>query len=171
MPERTLRISPVTGIRVDPVLTAVLLAEMLAPSDELWLVSPWISDVPALDNSRGDYDTLFADPSARVYPLSTALGKIEVGGAHLTVVTRPVDHNRSFLDRLRRVSAPERLTVIEHPDVHEKTLCGRSWILTGSMNFTKRGMQINDEAVRYEVGETSAAQARVDLAHRWRNRS
>jgi len=169
--ERTLRTSPVTGIRIDPVLTAVLLAELLAPSDELWLVSPWISDVPALDNSRGDYDALFADPSARVYPLSAALGKIVVGGARLTVVTRPIDHNQSFLDRLRRLSTPERFTVIEHPDVHEKTLCGRSWILTGSMNFTMRGMQINDEAVRYEAGEMAAAQARVDLAHRWRDRS
>ena len=34
MLERTLRTSPVTGIRLDPVLTAVLLAELLAPSDE-----------------------------------------------------------------------------------------------------------------------------------------
>ena len=44
--ERTLRTSPVTGIRVDSVLTAVLLAELLKPSSEIWLVSAWISDVP-----------------------------------------------------------------------------------------------------------------------------
>ena len=53
MLERTLRTSPVTGIRLDPVLTSVLLAELLTPSDELWLVSAWISDVIAIDNSPG----------------------------------------------------------------------------------------------------------------------
>ena len=72
--ERTLRTSPVTGIRLDPVLTAVLLAELLAPSSELWLVSAWISDVQAVDNTRGDYDSLFDDASARVYHLSEILG-------------------------------------------------------------------------------------------------
>jgi hypothetical protein len=36
------------------------------------------------------------------------------------------------------------------------------------MNFTVRGMQINDEAVTYSVNEGSAARARMDLTHRWR---
>ena len=171
MPERTLRTSPVTGIRVDPVLTAVMLAELLSPSDELWLVSPWISDVVTIDNSRGDYDALIADASARVYPLSEILALIADAGARLTVVTRPAGHNIPFLDRLRDRAALQRLTVITHPDVHEKTLCGGSWLLTGSMNFTLRGMQINDEAVTYNVSQAAAARARIDFAHRWKERS
>jgi hypothetical protein len=168
MPERTLRISPVTGIRVDPTLTSIMLAEVMAPSDELWLVSPWISDITTLDNSCGDFDALIADPSARIYPLSEVLALIVSAGAHLTVVTRPDDHNTHFLGRLRDRATSQRLTVITHPDVHEKTLCGRSWLLTGSMNFTVRGMQVNDEAVTYSVNEASAARARMDLTHRWR---
>jgi phosphatidylserine/phosphatidylglycerophosphate/cardiolipin synthase-like enzyme len=169
MLERTLRTSPVTGIRLDPVLTAVLLAELLTPSDELWLVSAWISDVAAVDNTRGDYDSLFADASARVYHLSEILALLTVSGTDLTVITRPAVHNNAFLARLRRRAEPGRLTVVQHADVHEKTLCGKNWLLTGSMNFTLRGMQVNDEAVTYKVSEATAAQARIDFARRWRD--
>ena len=169
MLERTLRTSPVTGIRLDPVLTAVLIAELLAPSEELWLVSAWISDVIAIDNTRGDYDMLFFDASARSYHLSEVLALLTVGGANLTVVTRPAEHNDTFLARLHRRADPPRLTVIRHADEHEKTLCGSNWLLTGSMNFTIRGMQVNDEAVTYKVSEAAAAQARIDFTRRWRD--
>jgi hypothetical protein len=168
MQERTLRTSPFTGIRLDPVLTSVLLAELLAPSEELWLVSAWISDVAGVDNTRGDYDSLFADASARIYHLSEILGLLTVSGSNLSVITRPAAHNNTFLNRLRLRADQHRLTVIQHPDVHEKTLCGRNWLLSGSMNFTQRGMQVNDEAVTYQVSDAAAAQARIDFARRWR---
>ena len=167
--ERTLRTSPVTGIRLDPVLTAVLLAELLAPSDQLWLVSAWISDVIAVDNTRGDYDSLFADASARAYHLSEILALLTVSGTDLYVISRPAEHNSAFLARLQRRADSERLTVIRHADVHEKTLCGKDWVLTGSMNFTLRGMQVNDEAVTYKVSEAAAAQARIDFVRRWKD--
>jgi hypothetical protein len=157
----------VTGIRVDPVLTAVLLAELLTPSPDIWLVSAWISDVPALDNSRGDYDSLIADASARVYQLSEILGMITERGTRMTVVTRDVAENDSFLARLSRAAIPERLRVIRSSDTHEKTFCGADWLLTGSMNFTVNGMTVNDEFVTYKLDGTAAAQARIDLTHRW----
>jgi hypothetical protein len=169
MLERTIRPSPVTGIRVDPVLTAVLLAELLTPSSELWLVSAWISDVPAVDNTRGDYDSLFPDAAARTYSLSEVLGLLTGSGAMLTVITRPDERNSRFLARLKHRANQHRLQVIEDPDIHEKTFCGQDWLLTGSMNFTRRGMQFNDEAVTYKVSEAAAAQARIDFTHRWRD--
>lgn len=165
--ERTLRTSPVTGIRVDPILAAVLLAELLTPSPEIWLVSAWVSDVPAVDNSRGSYDSLIIDASARVYQLSEILGLLTDRGSRLTVVTRDVPDNNSFLGRLGRLAVPERLHVIRSPDTHEKTFCGSDWLLSGSMNFTVNGMTVNDEFVTYKLDGTAAAQTRIDLAHRW----
>jgi hypothetical protein len=165
--ERTLRTSPVTGIRVDPILTAVLLAELLTPSPEIWLVSAWISDVPTVDNSRGNYDSLIANASARVYQLSEILGMLTERGSRLTVVTRDVPENNPFLIRLGRVAITERLRMIRSPDAHEKTFCGGDWLLSGSMNFTINGMTVNDEVVTYKLDSVAAAQARIDLAHRW----
>lgn len=168
MLERTLRISPVTGIRVDPVLTAVLLAELLTPSSEIWLVSAWISDVWVVDNSRGDYDSLFGDAVARVYQFSEVLALLTEHGSRLIVVTRDVPENNSFLTRLGRAAVAERLDVIRSPDAHEKTFCGEDWLLSGSMNFTMNGMTVNDEVVTYKLDKTAAAQTRLDLAYRWK---
>lgn len=165
--ERTLRTSPVTGIRMESVLTAVLVSEFLAPSPALWLVSAWISDVPAVDNSRGDYDSLIIDASARVYQLSEILGLLTHQGAHLTIVTRDVPENGSFLARLKHGTAEGRSHVIYGADAHEKTFCGDDWLLSGSMNFTINGIAVNDEAVTYRLDRAAAAQARLDLKHRW----
>jgi hypothetical protein len=163
--DRTMRTSPVTGIRIDSVLSAVLLAELLTPSSEIWLVSAWISDVPAVDNSRGDYDSLFGDAVARVYQLSEILGLITERGAQLAVVTRDVPENDSFLTRLGRVAVPERLYVIRSPDAHEKTFCGSDWLLSGSMNFTINGMTVNDEAVTYRLDAAAAARKHSPVWH------
>jgi hypothetical protein len=165
--ERTLRTSPVTGIRVDSVLTAVLISELLDPSPELWLVSAWVSDVPAVDNSGGDFDSLIIDASARVYQLSEILGQLTRQGSHVIVVTRDIPENGSFLARLDRAVEDGRLHVIYGADAHEKTFCGRDWLLSGSMNFTVNGMAVNDEAVTYRLDRAAAAQARLDLKHRW----
>ena len=112
---------------------------------------------------------LFADASARAYHLSEVLALLTAGGANLTVVTRPAEHNDTFLARLaqpRRTRAadgdPARRRAREDP-VRE------DWLLTGSMNFTMRGMQVNDEAVTYKVSEAAAAQARIDFTRRWRD--
>jgi phosphatidylserine/phosphatidylglycerophosphate/cardiolipin synthase-like enzyme len=167
MPDRLIRTSGTTGISAEPILTTILVSELLHPSPELWLVSPWISDIDSLDNTRGDFDTLFLDPVARTYSLSQVLAQLTQAGTTLNVVSRPDDHNRTFLDRLRRQAHADRLNIVDHPDVHEKTLCGRRWLLTGSMNFTARGLLVNDESVTYRIDEQAAAHARMDFNHRW----
>ena len=40
------------------LLSSVFLAELLAPSKCLWIVSPWISDVPLIDNSADSIEPL-----------------------------------------------------------------------------------------------------------------
>ena len=152
---------------MDSVLTAVLLAELLEPSREIWLVSAWISDVSAVDNSRGDYDSLFGDAVGARLPV--------VGDPRLDHSARcPTDcrdanvpENGSFLARLDRCRRGAS-AVIRSPDAHEKTFCGSDWLLSGSMNFTINGMTVNDEAVTYRLDGAAAAQARIDFAHRWR---
>ncbi|MEU2661925.1 phospholipase D-like domain-containing protein DpdK [Micromonospora sp. NPDC007220] len=165
--ERVVRTGRTTGLRIDTVLATILTAELVAPSDQLWLVSPWISDVPAIDNTSGSYDSVFVDPSNRLYTLSEILSLLTASGARVTVVVRPDPHNVTFLDRLRRDAIQVNLRVLEHEDVHEKTFCGDGWILTGSMNLTMRGMQINDEAMTYKVGAEAAGTARLDFRHRF----
>ncbi|MGW8943693.1 phospholipase D-like domain-containing protein DpdK [Streptomyces koyangensis] len=167
---RTVRTGARTGLSIDSMLSAAVMAEMLSPSSDLWLVSPWITDVQVIDNSHGTYDALFGDVPPGGWRLSDALLRIAGAGTRVHVVTRPDPHNDPFL---RRIEAPELVNLFVHrdPDVHEKTLCGQDWILTGSMNYTVRGMAKNDELVTYNVGGPDAGQARLDLAQRWRSSS
>jgi phosphatidylserine/phosphatidylglycerophosphate/cardiolipin synthase-like enzyme len=164
---RTIRIGDGTGIRIRPLLRSLLLAELLSPSPQLWLVSPWITDVDVIDNAAGEFDAAFGDDSITVCRLSDALGRICADGAELHIVTRPDRHNDQFVERLTAVVPSTRLTVSHAPEVHEKTFCGRDWMLTGSMNFTIRGLVVNDEAVLYSVGGAQPGQARLDLERRW----
>ncbi|MET8613385.1 phospholipase D-like domain-containing protein DpdK [Streptomyces cellulosae] len=165
---RTLRTGAKTGLSVDSMLAAALMAEMINPSRELWLVSPWITDVRVIDNRHGSFDALFGDVPPSSWRLSDALLRIAGAGSHVYIITRPDSHNEAFL---RRIEAAELDTVHvrRDADVHEKTLCGQEWLLTGSMNYTVRGMAKNDESVTYKVGGPDAGQARLDLARRWRS--
>jgi len=165
--ERVVRISGSTGVRVDGLLATALLSELLTPSRHLWLVSPWIGDVDVIDNRAAVYDCVFPDASSRFYTLSEVLAVITRGGAQLSVVTRPDPFNDSFVDRITRQAVRGRTRIIKSDDVHEKTLCGDDWLITGSMNFTYRGMRVNDEFVSYRVDEAFASTARVDFARRF----
>lgn len=167
MPERTLHTSPVTGITPDEILKTVLVSELLAPSTHLWLLSPWITDLVALNNRDGNFDHLLEDPEARPYRLSELVAEVVRSGAHLTVIMRRHQHNLPFQTSLERRCDPNRLALIEYRDAHEKTFCGTDWVVTGSMNFTFRGMERNDEGVTYKIDSAAAATTRLELAHRW----
>ena len=166
--ERPVRTGGHTGVRADGILATALIGELVSPGPVMWLVSPWISDVRILDNSQGTYDDLFGDNPPGVCSLSDLLARIVAAGTSLTVVTRPDPHNAQFLGRLRRLTPQRSMRIVQSPAVHEKTICGRDWLLTGSMNFTVRGLLENDEAVSYKVGGSDAAQARLELAQRWK---
>lgn len=165
--ERTVRIGAGTGLRIDAMLSSALIAEVVNPSNEIWLVSPWITDIQVLDNSQGAYDSFFGDVPPLGWRLSEALIQIASRGIRVHVVTRPDPHNAPFIRRLESSTERDFIHIVLNPEVHEKTLCGDEWILTGSMNYTVRGMAVNDESVTYKVGGPEASQARLDLRQRW----
>ncbi|WP_030223776.1 phospholipase D-like domain-containing protein DpdK [Streptomyces sp. NRRL WC-3626] len=166
--ERPVRTGEHAGVYADAILAMALVGELTSPGPVMWLVSPWISDVKILDNSQGAYDDLFDDNPPSSCSLADLLARITAAGTSLTVVTRPDTHNAQFLGRLRRLTSGHAVRIVQSPAVHEKTICGRDWMLTGSMNFTVRGLLENDEVVSYKVGGSDAAQARLELAHRWK---
>ncbi|MFD9148252.1 phospholipase D-like domain-containing protein DpdK [Streptomyces diastaticus] len=166
--QRPVRTGGPTGENPDTILATALMGELLFPGPRMWLVSPWISDVHVVDNSHGSYDDLFGDTPPSACSLSDLLARIVTAGSALTVVTRPDPHNAHFLARLHRRTPAQSVRVVQDASVHEKTICGRDWLITGSMNFTVRGLLENDEAVTYKVGGSHAGQARLELAQRWK---
>lgn len=167
---RTVRTGSRMGLRAEAMLSAALLSELVFPGDSLWVVSSWITDVEVLDNSHGGFDSVLGDDPPAVCFLSQMLALIASAGGRLRVVTRPDTHNEIFIRRLRAaVTEAGRLRVVPDPTVHEKTICGRDWLFSGSMNFTLNGLGSNEESVTYRVGGPQASQAKLDFAERWKD--
>ena len=149
------------------LLQTVLLAELISPSEVVWLISPWVSDVSILDNRTGAYAGV--DPSWGRRPISLVevLAALLSNGAGVVIATRPDTHNTRFVQRLesaaRSNGCAERLLV--HRDdrerLHEKGLLGDDYYVSGSMNFTESGIRLHDEAVKLELDPQAVAQARV----------
>lgn len=166
---RTVRTGMRMGLRADTILSAALLSELVFPGDSLWVVSGWITDVEVLDNTLGSFDWVLGENPPSVCRLSQMLALIATAGARVHIVTRPAAHNEIFLRQIRAaVTDSQRLRVILDPAVHEKTICGREWLFTGSMNFTLSGLGSNEESVTYRVSSREAAQAQLDFAERWK---
>lgn len=165
---RRIRTTPRMRLTIDDALVPIFVGELLDPSPDIWIVSGWISDVPVLDNSERDFDALLGDGYHGRVSLSAVLGRIASLGSRLHVAVQPIDHNRDFVDRLTRRVPAGRLDVRQSADVlHEKTMCGATWVVSGSMNFTWRGIEVNEESVDIEVDAQRAAESRLDFEHRW----
>jgi hypothetical protein len=158
---------------VENLLQSILAAELVAPSQVIWLVSPWVSDVPVLDNQTGGFSGLEPTWARKRIRLVEALTALISKGASITVATRTGDHNERFVHRLDTaigsMGLGDRLLVRldEEERLHEKGLLGDDYYLSGSMNFTDNGIRLNDEAVKYELSPEAIAQARVSFRQQY----
>ena len=143
----------------------MLLAELVDSGPEVWIVSPWISDVPLIDNRAGSFDAVNPEWGRREIRLSDVAIQLMLGGNRLIIVTRPDEHNKVFLNRLEDAVAETDLTpaleVIVRNKLHTKGILTRRGLLLGSMNLTYNGLELNDEIVEYDIAPTALADARL----------
>lgn len=147
------------------LLANFFVSELVAPSRELFLVEPWISNVALLDNRIGRYDALNPDWGRREIRLVDVLVQLALLGTKLRLVCRPDDMNRRFVYRLRTAledaGATEQCRVTEVVTLHTKGLLSDHSLITGSMNLTESGVNLNDEQITVEYEPQAIAEARV----------
>jgi len=149
------------------LLQSLFVGEVLIPSRCVWLVSPWISDIPIIDNETNLFAQLAPEwPRSRVV-LTQVIARMLTAGTTVHVATRDDEINRSFLLALRSLGDEGRLRVHTSDDLHEKGLLGDDFYLSGSMNFTVAGIQINEEVVHLITDPAEVAHNRVVLTQRW----
>lgn len=152
---------------VRDLLESILAVELLSPGSELWLVSPWITDVPILDNRSGSYSGL--DPAWPKKHLSLAelLGDLlgRSPSTKLWVVTRPSEDSSTarFCERLRNIVGLsgnlDRLSLNDRREnLHTKGFVGDQVALSGSMNFTNNGISVLEETVQLQIDEQTVSQ-------------
>ena len=140
------------------MLESLLATELLFPSDEIWLVSPWITDLPLLDNRAGAYsgiEPVWPKAHLRLADL-LAFSLKSNPNTSVRIVTRPDDHNQAFCQRLQELSqldgTKDRLRIDSNrKTLHIKGLTGQNFALKGSMNFTYNGVEVLEETVELVI--------------------
>jgi hypothetical protein len=152
-------------------LQVVFLAEVVAPSEQIWIITPWISDVPIIDNRTGRLDGVWSDVPARWLRLAEVLVHIIHSGGQVTIACRPDDHNLTFVENLRRrcreTGVEDNLEVFKAEDLHEKGILTDDLLLSGSMNLTFNGLRRLEEVIYVHDDRDTIERTRFAYKSRW----
>ncbi len=161
--------NPSQGRAIRDVLQSLLVAEALYPSNPLWILSGWISDIPIIDNCAGNFLDIDAQWPLAMVPLSGAFRTIVQKGGSLQFILRTVSHNDHFVERIKLLQTeyPSKVRITLTPDFHEKSIVGRDFELSGSMNFTHRGLEVNDERLTLQTDSAILSERRMTLEALW----
>jgi len=158
---------------VEVLLQNLLVTEALVPSESLWLISPWVTDIEVVDNRAAGFAGIEPLWPQRWLRLSEILASLAQRGTSIVVATRSDEHNLPFHRRLNAAAAAVgsseliRIVIDESDEQHEKGLLGDGFFLSGSMNFTVRGVRLNDEVVTVTLDPDEIAQARINMRDRY----
>lgn len=143
------------------VLQTLFISEILSPSEDVWLLSPWISDIPVIDNRAGAFTGILQGTTSRIVLLTDALLELARLGSQVHVVVRPDPRNLKVTDKLAAFGENSGLHVSEIKNLHEKALLTSRFHLHGSMNFTHYGREVNEEALVLETGTDNLSRANL----------
>jgi len=151
------------------LLQSIFISELLAPSDNIWLISPWISDIAIIDNRANTFSTFDPSWQRNQVRLTQLLSKLISSGTTIHVATRPDRINQQFLRNLEDLTSSEWRKDYVHivDELHEKGLLGRDYYLGGSMNFTYNGISTNEEAIHVHTNPVIVAEQRLKYLNRW----
>lgn len=157
--------------QVVDLLQTIFLAELICPGDELWIMSPWISDIPIIDNRASQFLHLEPSWGGRLVRLSEVLYQIMARGTKVYIVTRREDHNNTFIKTMEQLMTGDALPLCIKivNEFHEKGILGRGYYLSGSMNFTYYGITINEEVLHYFTQPALVAEKKLAVRERWGN--
>jgi hypothetical protein len=148
---------------VRELLQIIFGAELLAPSRCVWLVSPWLRDVPVLDNSTGSFLSLCPEFPRTEVRLSLVLRELLRRGSQVVIATRPDAGNAQVVESLRDFGTDDRVIFHERAELHAKGMVGDRFSLVGSMNFTYNGLDRLTEMLVFESERSSVEQLRLSF--------
>jgi hypothetical protein len=153
---------------VRELLQMMMLGEIVSPGGQrAWLVSPWISDVVLFDNRAGGFTSVNPEWGGREVRLIEVSLHLMARGTELGIATKFDAHNEAFLEAMKlgaqEAGVADKLLVVQRENLHVKGILLKRGLLTGSMNLTYRGLELNDETVVYDTATRTIAQARLNF--------
>jgi len=158
-----------TGVAtIRELLQTMFVGEMLLAGKQIWIVSPWVSNVVLIDNRSGNFDTLNPEWSRREIRLVDVLVALMARGCQVVIVTRNLETNEGFINGLKemaeRNALEEQVTVKIHDVLHTKGILLSKCLLMGSMNLTYNGIEMNDEWIQFSIDPEDIAKTRLEFS-------
>jgi hypothetical protein len=141
-----------SSVQLIDCLKSLFVLELLQPSEELYLISPWLSKVPLIDNRFGQFRAISGDYDKAELNLADTLILLAQRGTKVHILyRRPANEmTHLFIESVRDI---RRIECRSSEELHEKGLITSHFYLRGSMNFTYAGININDEHVELTTDE------------------
>lgn len=134
----------------------------------IWLVSPWISDFPVLDNRTGEWDALLTSWGNREIGFLELLASAVNNGCALRLVTQNDGKSQSFINQLKnRLISGADYKYLASDTLHTKGLLTKHFFLRGSMNYTYHGAKLNDEVLELTNDGTIISEALLEFEYRY----
>jgi phosphatidylserine/phosphatidylglycerophosphate/cardiolipin synthase-like enzyme len=123
-----------------------------------------------IDNGGGEFGQLVPAWPEREIRLSEVLGELLARGTRIHIVTNTHSANGPFAQAMAsvaeslaahsfQISLDDALTTQEEEGLHRKRLVTEKFVIWGSMNFTRSGLQRNAEDVSLEIEAPDVARA------------
>lgn len=163
MPNRRITSSARGGsVQLTNCLHSLFALELMSPSPEVYLISPWISNVPLINNRFGQFRVIIGDSEEDELRLVTILSILADRGSKVHIIYRPHSQTEEFLNLL-----PSTIEHRKSTTLHEKGLITKHCYLRGSMNFTYSGVNLNDEEIEFTTDPTDVSYALLEAQQRW----
>ena len=158
-----LRNSPAARREVADLLQAIMVAEVLRPSAQLWVVAPILADAPVLDNRAGGFTALEPSWGERAIGLIDVLSRNLTLGGHVTVVVGSGPDGDRFLrwlrERAEAVGVATRLEARAATSLPVQGIAGEGFSLSGALAWTATAVSIAEEGITFEAGADAGARA------------
>jgi len=162
MSSRVIRSHGGSRILID-CLSSLLALEAVSPSEEIYIISPWISNSPIIDNRYNAFVDVFPFIESKIVYLADILKTFLWRGSKVRLICNPGHkQTKEFLDMLGSRAKYRNLT-----DNHEKDMITDNFYLHGSMNFTFSGININGECIRVTTKRADISSAVISARSRW----
>lgn len=162
MANRIIRSHNGIGTLIDS-LTSIFSLEAALPSKEIYLISPFLSNSPIIQNKHGEYTDLFPFSEGKTIFLSDIFTTLAWRGSDIRIICNPErPETKKFINLLGNNVEIRKLS-----NNHEKGLFTNHIYLHGSMNFTYRGININGENIRITSNGSEVNHALMSARARW----
>jgi len=155
-----------SSVQLIDCLSSLLTLELFSPGKELYLISPWLSNVALIDNRHGQFRAIAGEYNKPILYLVDVLRLLAERGTEVRVLyLSPAEDLTSIF--LRGIQDVERIEHRGFRHLHEKGLITSHFYLRGSMNFTYSGINLNQESVELTTDEVVVWQALQEAQVLW----